>query len=67
MFKYYVAYAYEKGFGFCEITRNQEIDNIEDLMDVRNTIMEKGEVKGVIILTCILLPNKRDKAVNKDE
>lgn len=67
LFKYYVAYVHEKGFGFCEITRDNEIDNIEDLMDVKNVIVENGKMKNIIILNYILLPNKKDKAVNKDE
>ena len=67
MVKYYVTYAHKSGMGYCEVSRDQEINTCEDVIEMEKAIGEKGNITDIIILNYIFLPNKDDKAVNKDE
>lgn len=67
MYKYYVSYAHDRGFGYCEIIRDKEINDCNDVVNMSKVISKSGGVKDVVIINYILLPCKADKSVNKDE
>ena len=55
MFKYFVSYAYNKGFGNLEIVINYKIQTFKDIKSITEKIEEDGNLKDVLILNFIEL------------
>lgn len=55
MFKYFVSYAYNKGFGNLEIVTNYKIQTFKDIKSITEKIEEDGNLKDVLILNFIEL------------
>lgn len=55
MFKYFVSYAYNKGFGNLEIVINYKIQTFKDIKSITEKIEENGNLKDVLILNFIEL------------
>lgn len=50
MYKYFIAYAHEYGFGRAEITRDTFIQGIDDIEGIENSISEHNGLQGVTII-----------------
>lgn len=50
MYKYFISYAHEHGFGNIEITRKNRIESIDDIADLEKIIQEKYIYTNVSIL-----------------
>lgn len=50
MYKYFISYRHEEGYGCCEITRGTLITGIEDIHSIGKTIEGNNGTKGVVVI-----------------
>ena len=55
MFKYFVSYVYNKGFGNSETVTNYKIQTFKDIKSITEKIEEDENLKDVLILNFIEL------------
>lgn len=48
--KYFVSYAFDKGFGRCRIYFHKRIKGIEDIEEVEKLICEQNGLKHIVII-----------------
>ena len=60
MFKYFVSYVYNKGFGNSETVTNYKIQTFKDIKSITEKIEEDGNLKDVLILNFIELKGKNN-------
>ena len=48
--KYFISFNFEGGFGNCDILRENNISNMEDIIDVANCIRYTYKYNNVVIL-----------------
>lgn len=52
---YYVAYMNYSGAGFCEVIRDKEIKNIDDIINIKKAIEKDKNLREVMIINFIRL------------
>lgn len=67
MFKYFVSYVYNKGFGNSETVTNYKIQTFKDIKSITEKIEEDGNLKDVLILNFIELKGKNNGRKIKEQ
>lgn len=60
MFKCFVSYVYNKGFGNSETVTNYKIQTFKDIKSITEKIEEDGNLKDVLILNFIELKGENN-------